>query len=204
MRKFIISFVLYLLLVIAGIASYYLFFQEKEVELEDGMQLMNEVKKVKDSYADDDHDHDYSLAPNKATDNVFQDINKTISYFFATVIEGEPELFVNMFEPMQYSKDLYSVSDNPYEEELTNQFISRISRNGKLEKVFVKDKKTNEVKYTARAQDIKVRLVYSDGKEANIIIDLTLLGTEHEQSDRIYYVSTSVIKIIEQIEKQTL
>ncbi|MDC3424267.1 hypothetical protein NC797_07065 [Aquibacillus sp. 3ASR75-11] len=120
-----------------------------------------------------------------------------VEFLFASILMDNPDLFIQSFEPEVISKDLFKI-DTFNKSEVAEMFISKISRNGKLEQVGYENSKGI---LGAKSDKAEVRLRYSDGIEVTLSLTFEKSGSIHQDGGEIYSISTSVWEIIDSINK---
>lgn len=125
-----------------------------------------------------------------------------VQFMFSSVFYEKPLLFSQSFLAEQFFEDIMKVqqvSNTEIQgEEGELYFIQKINRNGKLENV--QHLKTTENFFKGTA-DVKIEILYSDGKSVNLTLKLKNISTGKESKFSHYYISTSVWDIIDQIDR---
>ncbi|MYL35492.1 hypothetical protein GLW08_20530 [Pontibacillus yanchengensis] len=199
MKKYIILFIVYVSILSAGVSTYVLLFSKDYVDEQKGEHLLEKVK------ASPSHDHtsknesEHNFEPNEDLVQAFQNEKNIVAFLLVTLKQKDEQLFKETFMPEQYMNDLFKVSDTPHEDNVTKQFMRDISRNGTLEKIEVIKHKSKRFKESGT---IKTRFIFEDKQRVNVLLRMKLLGTQHEIDDEIYYITTSVLDIVHQIDSQ--
>lgn len=201
MKKFIIGFMIYAILFFSGYLIYHNFFnQEDIVDEELGKQL---IRQVEDQSTDEHHEHSgEGLGYETNHDMIvsFQNEENVLAFLLAAIKENNPKMFADCFTAEQYMLDLFKVSDEPFKENTTQYFMNEISRGGKLERIEILK---GEEKYQySESGKVNVVFIYSDKRKVKLTIEMGMVGTKHKPNDDIYYISTSVLEIINKIRNQ--
>ncbi len=118
-----------------------------------------------------------------------------VEFLFASILLNDPDLFIQSFRAETISQDLF-LSDNPNKEEVVREVMTRISRNGLLEKLGYEEI-TN--RFNSSTQTSRVYLYYLDGEEITIKLSFKKAGTSHHTNDEIYFITTSIWDIYNSI-----
>ncbi|WP_209124399.1 hypothetical protein [Alkalihalobacillus sp. BA299] len=205
MNRRIITLILLLLLSFIGYFVYVVFIDNGEpINLDQSaQQVLEDVemvkkqqkvykwvasKEIEEGYLDE-HIHDIVERQ--------RDPQNVIQFMFGTIILEEPELFVQTFETETISKDLFKV-DNPDKLKVAANLMNQISRNGKLSRVGV----INVRGSINQEVTVRIALEYSDGMEIKVPVKMKLYGDAHGEDHEIYYITSSVWDIIEEIESK--
>ncbi|TFI45351.1 hypothetical protein E4O93_20210 [Diaphorobacter sp. DS2] len=130
-------------------------------------------------------------------------LNRHLFFFVAVLQEENEELFTSFFIPQQYSDDLWAYSDNPYKDKTNHQFMRELNRNGKLVSAKYNTSIMEGYKTKRKDSEVELDLVYNDGKQVKLKLNLVLMGTEHSNDDDIYFIENSVIGLINEVKAQT-
>lgn len=200
MNKLIIACCVYSVLIIGGFFAYSFFKDGKDVKVAEGKALMDKIEgdlsKGKGS-----HDEEYEF--NEEAVATFQKIENNVNFLVAGLQEENEPAFTDMFVPEQYSNDMWAYSKDPSQENVNLKFIKALNRNGTLVSARYDTSTMKDYKATREDSAVSLTLVYKDGKEATLKLNLGMMGTEHSNKDNIYYIENSVLDLIKEVEKQT-
>lgn len=203
-KKVLIATIIYSVLIVSAVSVFLFINNDKEINIHQGKE---ELKKVETLISKEDNkankDDDAGYGHNDEVVKMFETIDGTLNFFVATLQEENEEYFASFFSPQQYSKDLWANSSNPYADKVSSKFMRELNRNGTLVSAKYDTNLMEGFKSTRESSDVKLTLIYKDGKEATLNLKLVLMGTEHSNKDDIYYIKNSVLDLIEQVKKQT-
>ncbi|MFS1519434.1 hypothetical protein V1503_23680 [Bacillus sp. SCS-151] len=57
--------------------------------------------------------------------------------------------------------------------------------------------------FSRNNQNIDVEFINNDGNKATVKLDFELIGTQHNISEKIYFISNSLVEVVESINEQT-
>jgi len=206
MNKLMIAVSIYLVLMFSGFITYKLFFNQKEINIEQGQETLEILdNKLQNNHVHHEHNHEDEAGYDYDEEmvKIFRDIEKTLSFFVSVIKEENEQYFASMFLPEQLSKDLWNYSDNPHKEKAVLKLIKELNRDGKLVSAHYEENFIEEYKTTRLDSDIKITLLYEDGKEAELRLNLVLVGNEHSNENHIYFIENSVLELVEEVRKQT-
>lgn len=209
MSKLLISTVIYSVLLICGLVTFFLFSNENSINITEGKENIRLLKYALEKNEHNGHeDHDYEEdEAGYHYDNefvkIFQDIEQTLSFFVAVLIEENEEFFTSFFIPQQYSDDLWAYSDDPYFENANYKIMKEFNRDGTLVSARYETNIKDGYRRSREDSDVTLILSYEDGKEVRLILDLVLIGTEHNIRDNIYFINNSVIDLLKEVKYQT-
>ncbi|MBM80060.1 hypothetical protein [Metabacillus litoralis] len=191
---------------VIGAGVYLLFFKTNSADIAQGKELMNVLDESLVHSSDDEHNHshDHNEAGYDYDVEIieeFQSVGNTIDFMAATLIEEEREYFSSLFLPENLSKSMFEYSDDPSSEDVILQMIREINREGKLIEVNWESHMAEGKSFSRDDQDINLQLIYNDNKISTAKIDLQLVGTEHFNSERIYYINNSPKNFVDQVKE---
>lgn len=119
-----------------------------------------------------------------------------VQYFITGLTLNNQDIFMSCFNPETISKDLFKINISD-KNEVISDMIKQLTRNG------IKEVKYKENKgFMKDSNEIALTIIYEDGKEAKININIESLSdmhTEKGEAHTTYYIKDSVWDIIEQI-----
>ncbi|OIJ09444.1 hypothetical protein BKP35_16450 [Anaerobacillus arseniciselenatis] len=203
MNKLLVTSIVYSIFIIGGLLLFINLSHEDNVNIDQGKEI---IKKLETSLSQNDHseeDDDAGYHYNEEFLKVFQNIDQTLNFFIAVLIEENEELFTSFFIPQRYSDDLWAYSEDPYFDNANYKIMREVNRNGTLMSARYDYNIKDGYKSTRKDTDVKLIFVYEDGIEVELSIDLVMIGTEHNIKDNIYFIENSVLELIEEIKRQT-
>jgi len=201
LKKFIFLFILYVSLLAGGYFVYTNYFVNNNVNEVKGNELIKEIEQVNDKQANDLEGEGFEYHPKEEMIDDFQKEENVLALLLQSIKQNKKTLFAECFEAKQYMDDLFKVSDDPYSDNVTEQFMNGISRGGKLESISIIDENNSSAKVGLSGRK-RIALNYSDGKRVKVNVEMKLIGTNHDTNDRIYFITSSVLDMIAEIEKQ--
>ncbi len=201
MNKIIISCVVYSLLFLGGITYFIIFQKDKTLEVAEGKAILDKV--TMENNHSEDVGEDTHFGHNEEFVSTFRNIEDNLSFLVASLIEENTEAFSSMFVPEQYSKDLWANSDDPFGEKVSLKFIKALNRDGTLETASYDTSFMDGYKTTRNDSEVSLTLVYKDGNEANLKLNMIMMGSEHSNKDDIYFIENSVLSLIKEVKEQT-
>lgn len=204
MNKILLAIIIYSVLIVGGIVVFLTVSNDKEIKIEQGKEnvkkldnFLKENNHTEEKHGEAGYNHNDELV------KMFQDIEQTLSFFVVVLQEEKVDYFTSFFLPQQYSDDMWAYSDDPYLEKVNYKFMRALNRDGTLVSARYDTSLMDGYKKTRKDSEVELILVYEDGKEAKLKLNLVLMGSEHSNNDDIYYFENSVLELIEQIKKQT-
>jgi hypothetical protein len=202
-NKFVILVGIYSVFVIAVITVILVLNGEKKIDIVQGEENAKYLDSVLEASAHTDKHNEDGYHQNDELVAIFTDVEQTLGFFVSVLKEENEEYFASLFLPQQYSDDLWASSKDPFKDKITKKFMKELNRNGMLESARYDTKLMDGYKTNRKDSAVELILVYKDGKEAKLSLDLELMGTEHSKDDDIYFIKNSVLDLINHVKKQT-
>ncbi|QOK30094.1 hypothetical protein IIE26_27390 (plasmid) [Cytobacillus oceanisediminis] len=205
MNGFLKVILIYTIVIIIGVGFYLYFNTEQKIDINEGKEQVTQLEAYLKENKHDHHnvDNESGYHHNEKYVKMFQDVEQTLNFFVAVLQEENEELFTSFFIPQQYSDDLWAYSDNPYKDKTNHQFMRELNRNGKLVSAKYNTSIMEGYKTKRKDSEVELDLVYNDGKQVKLNLNLVLMGTEHSNDDDIYFIENSVIGLINEVKAQT-
>ncbi|EFV75070.1 MULTISPECIES: hypothetical protein [Cytobacillus] len=205
MNGFLKVILIYTIVIIIGVGFYLYFNTEQKIDINEGKEQVTQLEAYLKENKHDHHnvDDESGYHHNEKYVKMFQDVEQTLIFFVAVLQEENEELFTSFFIPQQYSDDLWAYSDNPYKDKTNHQFMRELNRNGKLVSAKYNTSIMEGYKTKRKDSEVELDLVYNDGKQVKLKLNLVLMGTEHSNDDDIYFIENSVIGLINEVKAQT-
>lgn len=128
------------------------------------------------------------------TNNDYQSPEGVVRYLFGTANMGDVDLFSSAFSFETIAEDISEEETIEGKTKMLEDMIKRVTRNQTLTTLKIGSEKN---KYDTR--EVKALLIYTDGKEITLTLDIVSLEEPHS-GEYVYYIQTSAWDIIKQIE----